>query len=244
MPAAAEAVGRLDAVLRVLYLIFNEGYASTAGPDLQRTELSGEAIRLTRMVHAARPTDGEVAGLLALMLLINARHRARTGPDGTLIPMAEQDRSLWDAGEVAEGVALISSALPRGPTGPYQLQAAIAAIHDEAPNAAATDWPQIAALYDVLLQIDHNPVVALNHAVAVAMFRGPEAGLELLAALESDTRVNDSRRFHAVRGHLLEMSGDRRGARASYEAAARRTTNLQQQRYLHAQLARLDAPAE
>jgi RNA polymerase sigma factor (sigma-70 family) len=244
MPASGEAAGRLDAVLRVLYLIFNEGYASTAGPDLQRTELTAEAIRLTRMVHTALPADSEVAGLLALMLLIHARHRARTGPDGTLIPMSEQDRSLWDDRSIAEGVDLITSALPRGPTGPYQLQAAIAAIHDEAPTAADTDWPQIAALYDVLLRVDCNPVVALNHAVAVAMVRGPEAGLELLASLSSDTRINNDRRFHAVRAHLLEMTGDRSAARASYEAAARRATNLQQQRYLHAQVTRLGAPAD
>jgi RNA polymerase sigma factor (sigma-70 family) len=244
MPAAGEAVGRLDAVLRVLYLIFTEGYASTAGPHLQRAELAAEAIRLTRMVHTARPADSEVAGLLALMLLIHARHRARTGPGGTLIPMAEQDRSVWDAGQIAEGVALITGALPVGPTGPYQLQAAIAAVHDEAPNAAATDWPQIAALYDVLLQLDQSPVIALNHAVAVAMFRGPRAGLELLAALGSDTRVRDDRRYHAVSAHLQEMSGDRRAARASYEAAERAATNLQQRRYLHAQAARLGADAE
>jgi RNA polymerase sigma factor (sigma-70 family) len=243
-PSAGEAVGRLDAVLRVLYLIFTEGYASTAGPHLQRTELAAEAIRLTRMVHTARPADSEVAGLLALMLLIHARHRARTGPDGTLIPMAEQDRSVWDAGQIAEGVALITGALPVGPTGPYQLQAAIAAIHDEAPTAAATDWPQIAALYDVLLQLDQSPVIALNHAVAVAMFRGPQAGLELLAALGSDTRVSDDRRFHAVSAHLQEMNGDRGAARASYEAAERAATNLQQRRYLNAQVARLDANAE
>jgi RNA polymerase sigma factor (sigma-70 family) len=244
MPAAGEAVGRLDAVLRVLYLIFTEGYASTAGPDLQRAELAAEAIRLTRMVHTALPADSEVAGLLALMLLIHARHRARTGPDGTLIPMAEQDRRVWEAGEIAEGVALITDALPVGLTGPYQLQAAIAAIHDEAPTAAATDWPQIAALYDVLGQLDQSPLIALNHAVAVAMFRGPQAGLELLAALGSDTRVSDDRRFHAVSAHLQEMSGDRRGARASYEAAERAATNLQQRRYLHAQVVRLDADAE
>ena len=158
--------------------------------------------------------------------------------------MAEQDRSVWDAGEIAEGVALITGALPVGHTGPYQLQAAIAVIHNEVPTAAATDWPQIAALYDVLLQLDQSPVIALNHAVAVAMFRGPQAGLDLLAALGSDTRVSDDRRFHAVSAHLQEMSGDRRGARASYEAAERAATNLQQRRYLHAQAARLDADAE
>jgi RNA polymerase sigma factor (sigma-70 family) len=244
MPAAGEAVERLDAVLRVLYLVFNEGYAATTGPDLQRTELTAEAIRLTRMVQAALPADSEVVGLLALMLLIHARHRARIGPDGALIPMAEQDRSRWDTETIAEGVALITGALPRGPTGVYQLQAAIAALHDEAPSAEATDWPQIAALYDVLLRLDPNPVVALNHAVAVAMARGPEAGLELLAGFGSDTRVNGDRRFHAVRAHLLEMTGDRDGARASYEAAAGRATNLQQRRYLHAQVARLDADAD
>lgn len=178
------------------------------------------------------------------MLLIDARHRARARPDGMLIPMSEQDRSLWDSRSIAEGIALITNALPRGPTGVYQLQAAIAALHDEATSTAVTDWPQIAALYDVLLRVDDNPVVALNHAVAVAMARGPEAGLELLSALGSDTRVNDDRRYHAVSAHLLEMTGDQSGARSSYEAAARRATNLQQQRYLHAQVARLDAPAE
>lgn len=244
MPASGDASGRLDAVLRVLYLLFNEGYAGTAGADLQRTALSAEAIRLTRMIHTALPGDGEVAGLLALMLLIHARHRARAGRDGTLIPMSKQNRSLWDRRSIAEGVALITSALPRGRTGVYQLQAAIAALHDEAPTAALTDWPQIAALYDVLLRVDRNPVVALNRAVAVAMVRGPKAGLEILAALDADTRVNDDRRFHAVRAHLLEMAGDRSGARASYEAAVRRATNLQQQRYLHAQVVRLGAPAE
>ena len=244
MPAAGEAASRLDAVLRVLYLIFNEGYASTSGPDLQRAELAAEAIRLTRLVRTARPADSEVSGLLALMLLIHARHRARTGADGTLIPMAAQDRSVWDTGEIAEGVALITSVLPPGPIGPYQLQAAIAAIHDEAPTAAATDWPQIAALYEVLLQLDPSPVISLNHAVAVAMFRGPQAGLDLLAALGSDKRVSQDRRFHAVRAHLQELTGDRRAARASYEAAERAATNLQQQRYLHAQVARLDTDTE
>jgi RNA polymerase sigma factor (sigma-70 family) len=244
MPSSGDSAGRLDAVLRVLYLIFNEGYASTSGPDLQRSELSADAIRLTRMVHTALPADSEVTGLLALMLLIHARHRARTGADGTLIPMGEQDRSFWDARSIAEGVAFVTSALPRGPTGVYQLQAAIAALHDEAPTAEVTDWPQIVALYEVLLRVDPNPVVALNHAVAVAMVRGPEAGLELLDALGSDTRVNDDRRFHAVRAHLLEMIGDRTAARASYGTAARRATNLQQQRYLYAQVERFGASAE
>jgi RNA polymerase sigma factor (sigma-70 family) len=244
MPAPSEARERLDAVLRVLYLIFNEGYASTVGPDLQRTELAVEAIRLTRMVHAALPANSEATGLLALMILIHARHRSRTGPDGTLIPMAEQDRARWDAQAITDGVALITGALPSGPTGVYQLQAAIAAIHDEAPTAAATDWPQIAALYEVLLRLDPNPVVALNHAVAAAMARGPRAGLELLATLGSDPRINDDRRFHAVRAHLLEMTGDLSGARATYEIAVRRATNLQQQRYLHAQIARLSTPAQ
>jgi predicted RNA polymerase sigma factor len=244
MPLAEEAVGRLDAVLRVLYLIFNEGYATTMGSDLQRSELTAEAIRLTRMVHAARPDDGEVTGLLALMLLINARHRARTGPDGALIPMAEQDRGLWDAQAVAEGIALITGALPRGSTGVYQLQAAIAALHDEAPAADATDWPQISALYDVLRRLDRSPVVALNHAVAVAMSGDPRAGLDLLATLTADQRVNGDRRYHAVRAHLLEMTGDSAAARASYELAVGLATNLQQQRYLQAQVARLSTPPD
>ena len=244
MPASPSDAGRLDAVLRVLYLVFNEGYASTSGPDLQRIELSTEAIRLARLVHRALPADSEATGLLALMLLIHARHRARTGPDGTLIPMAEQDRGRWDSEAIAEGVALISEALPRGPVGPYQLQAAIAAIHDEAPTADATDWPQIVALYEVLRQIDPGPVVALNHAAAVAMAGDPSAGLRLLAALDDDPRVNNDRRFHAVRAHLLELAGDEQGALAGYQAAARRATNLQQQRYLHTQIARLNPANE
>lgn len=244
MPTSDSAADRLEAVLRVLYLVFNEGYATTSGPDLQRTELSAEAIRVARLVHRALPTDSEVTGLLALMLLIHARRRARSGFDGTLIPMAEQDRSRWDTEAITEGVTLISEALPRGPIGPYQLQAAIAAIHDEAPTADDTDWPQIVALYEVLRQIDPGPVVALNHAAAVAMAGDPSAGLRLLAALDDDPRVNNDRRFHAVRAHLLEMAGDKRGALACYQAAARRATNLQQQRYLHTQIARLNPPNE
>ena len=237
MPAGAERAERLGAVLHVLYLIFNEGYASTSGPSLQRGELSAEAIRLARLVHKLLPDDGEVAGLLALMLLTDARRLARTGPGGELILMADQDRSRWDAGYIAEGIALITGALPRGPAGPYQLQAAIAAVHDEAPSAEATDWPQIAALYELLMRTSDNPVVALNHAVAVAMARGPAAGLELLGRLEADERIAEDHRLHAVRAHLLEMTGDRVAARSSYQAAARRATNLPQQRYLHARAA-------
>jgi predicted RNA polymerase sigma factor len=230
-------------VLRILYLIFNEGYASTAGTTLIRVDLAQEAIRLARMLHAARPGDSEAAGLLALMLLVHARHRARTAPDGSLIPMAEQDRSRWDRGAIDEGVALITAALPRGPTGPYQLQAAIAAVHDEAENPEATDWRQIAALYGVLLRLDDNPVVALNHAVAVGMVAGPWAGLELVQRLAKDARINADRRFHAVRGHLLEMADDPAAALEAYRAAAQAATNLQQQRYLNQQINRLQAPS-
>jgi RNA polymerase sigma factor (sigma-70 family) len=239
MPAGDERDDRLAAVLHTLYLIFNEGYATTSGPTLQRTELAAEAIRLTRMAHRLLPDDAEVTGLLALMLLTDARRPARTGPNGELIPMADQDRARWDAAAIAEGVALVSEALPSGDTGPYQLQAAIAALHDEAPSAEATHWPQIVALYEVLLRIGDNPVVALNHAVAVAMAQGAPAGLALLEGLACDRRISDDHRFHAVRGHLQEMAGDPVAARASYETAARRTTNLPQQRYLHARAARL-----
>jgi RNA polymerase sigma factor (sigma-70 family) len=242
LPAPAELEGRLNAVLRVLYLIFNEGYASTAGTALIRVGLAQEAIRLARTLYAARPDDSEVAALLALMLLIHARHRARTAPDGSLIPMAEQDRSLWDRDGIDEGIALVTAALPRGPIGPYQLQAAIAAVHDEAENPEATDWRQIAALYDVLLRLDDNPVVALNHAVAVSMVAGPRAGLELVQRLGADARINADRRFHAVRGQLLEMAGDRTTALEAYRAASRVATNLQQQHYLNQQITRLQAP--
>jgi RNA polymerase sigma factor (sigma-70 family) len=234
--------GRLDAVLRVLYLIFNEGYASTTGAQLLRVDLAEEAIRLTRILHTLLPDDSEVNGLLALMLLVHARHRARTGADGALLPMADQDRSLWDRTAIEEGVALITAALPRGPTGPYQLQAAIAAVHDEADSAEATDWAQVAALYGVLLRLDDNPVVALNHAVAVSMVTGPHAGLTLLQGLETDGRMTTSRRFHAVRAHLLEQSGEPAAALAAYRTAARYATNTQQQRYLHQQIARLENP--
>ena len=244
LPSPGELEGRLNAVLRVLYLIFNEGYASTAGTTLIRGDLAQEAIRLARMLYAARPGDSEVAGLLALMLLVHARHRARTAPDGSLVPMAEQDRSRWDRDAIDKGVALVTAALHRGPVGPYQLQAAIAAVHDEAENPEATDWCQIAALYRVLLRLDDNPVVALNHAVAVSMVAGPRAGLELVQRLGADSRINTDRRFHAVRGHLLEMADDPDTALEAYRAAARAATNLQQQRYLNQQINRLQARSE
>ncbi|HYM96036.1 MAG TPA: sigma-70 family RNA polymerase sigma factor, partial [Candidatus Sulfotelmatobacter sp.] len=186
MPVGPQRSERLAAVLHVLYLIFNEGYASTSGPALHRSELAAEAIRLARLLHGLLPDDAEVAGLLALMLLTDAREPARTGPNGELVPMAEQDRTRWKADQITEGVALVTEALRRGPAGPYQLQAAIAAIHDEAPSAEATDWPQIVALYGLLMRMSDNPVVALNHVVAVAMAEGPDRGLELLGTIEGD----------------------------------------------------------
>ncbi|NUR82604.1 MAG: sigma-70 family RNA polymerase sigma factor, partial [Nonomuraea sp.] len=235
MPADHEQ--RLAAVLHVLYLIFTEGYTSTSGDTLYRADLSAEAIRLTRILHRLLPADPEVAGLLALMLLTDARRPARTGHGGALIPLQDQDRTLWRHDDIAEGVALITAALPRGATGPYQLQAAIAAVHDEAPTAAETDWPQIVALYEVLLRVSAGPMAALNHAVAVAMARGPEEGLLRLAALEPD--LANHHRWHAARAHLLEMPGDPAAAREAYEEAARRTSSLPEQRYLHARAARL-----
>ncbi|MEU2037162.1 RNA polymerase sigma factor [Nocardia niwae] len=237
-PSGTERADRWAAVLHVLYLIFTEGYAATSGTSVYRVELSAEAIRLTRLVHRLLPADGEVAGLLALMLLTDARRAARTGPGGELIPMEEQDRSRWDATAIAEGIALITAALPRGVPGPYQLQAAIAALHDEAPSYAATDWPQITLLYERLLASADNPVIALNHAVAVAMAVGPAAGLKLVDDL--DERLADDHRLPAVRGHLLEMLGDVAGARAAYRSAAQRTTSIPQRRYLLSRAARLD----
>ena len=239
LPTGPERDRGLAAVRHVLYLIFTEGYAATSGPGLVRPDLSGEAIRLARILHRLLPGDREAIGLLALMLLTDARRPARTGPAGEPIPMAEQDRSRWDAALIGEGVALLTSALSQGPPGPYQLQAAIAAVHDEAPSAADTDWPQIVALYE-LLQVFGNPVTALNYAVAVAMTRGPRAGLDLLAGLAADQRIVAGHRFHAVRAHLLEMAGDHTAARDSYLEAARRAGSLPHQRYLNAQATRLN----
>ena len=241
LPAPSERAARLSAVLHVLYLIFNEGYATTAGAHLYRPDLSSEAIRLCRGVRQLLPHDAEVAGLLALMLLTDARRAARAGPHGELIPMAEQDRSLWHAASIAEGVQLVTEALRQGRPGPYQLQAAIAAVHDEAPSLEATDWDQIVALYEVLLQAASNPVVALNHAAAVGMARGPRAGLARLEELAGDPRLAEDYRLDAVRAHLLEMAGDRPRAHAAYLAAAERAPNLAQQRYLHARAARLSS---
>jgi RNA polymerase sigma factor (sigma-70 family) len=239
MPGPDERPVRLGIVLHVLYLIFNEGYTATAGAGLTAPELSGEAIRLTRWLHRLLPEDAEVTGLLALMLLTDARRAARTGPDGSLIPLGEQDRSRWDATRIAEGVALVSAVLPAGQVGPYQVQAAIAAVHDEAESIDATDWPQILGLYELLERLAPGPMVSLNRAVAVAMVAGPAAGLDLLRELASDRRLAEHHRLHATRAHLLEMSGDRHGAVASYRAAARRTTSLPERRYLTGRAARL-----
>jgi RNA polymerase sigma factor (sigma-70 family) len=240
LPPEAERSERVAAVLQVLYLIFNEGYTASSGPALHRVELSGQAIRLARQLHQRLPGDGEVAGLLALMLLTDARRPARAGPDGALVPLAEQDRSRWDAAAIAEGVALVTKALASAPIGPYQLQAAIAAVHDEAPSFEQTDWDQILGLYELLERLAPGPMVELNRIVAVAMVHGPEAGLRQLAAAETSPALAGHHRLDAVRAHLLELAGQTEAARASYQLAARRTLSLAERRYLTARAARLE----
>jgi len=241
MPTAEERVPRLRSVLHTLYLIFNEGYTSSNGPDLRRGDLSYEAMRLTRMAHHLQAEDAEVAGLYALMLLTDARRPARTGPEGELIPLTQQDRTLWNRGQIAEGIALLSEALPRGSVGPYQLQAAIAAVHDEAASADETDWPQILALYDMLRRMSDNPMVRLNHAIAAAMVHGPNKGLELLDTLQTDVRLTNHHRLDAARAHLLERAGNHQAAIIHYRAAAGKTANLPERNYLLTQAARLSS---
>jgi RNA polymerase sigma factor (sigma-70 family) len=239
LPPEDERAERLRVVLQVLYLIFNEGYTATSGDDLHRPDLTAEAIRLTRALHRLLPDDGEVTGLLALMLLTEARRPARSLPDGTLVPLDDQDRRLWDANAIKEGVALITSTLAASTIGPYQLQAAIAAVHDEAPSAQDTDWVQILGLFDLLAAIAPNPVVTLNRSVAVAKVQGPRAALALLEGLEEDERMAGNHRLDAVRAHLLEQAGELDAAREHFERAARRTTSTPEQRYLQAQARRL-----
>jgi predicted RNA polymerase sigma factor len=226
LPRTSERAERLQVVMQVLYLIFNEGYTDV------RTDLAAEAIRLTRLLHRLLPAEDEVAGLLALMLLTHARRTARSEPDGTLVPLAEQRRELWDTEQIEDGVALLTQTLGRSSAGPYQLQAAIAAVHDEAASAAETDWPQILALYSVLEQVSPGSVVTLNRAVALAMVEGPRAGLALLDTLRGDESMTHTHRLDAVRGHLLELAGDTTGARECYRRAARMTTSLAERQYL------------
>jgi RNA polymerase sigma factor (sigma-70 family) len=238
MPTDDEYSNRLKSVLHVLYLLFNEGYTSSTGAELHRADLSDEAIRLTRMVHAQLPDNGEVTGLLALMLLTDARRAARTGPDGELVPLDEQDRGRWNRRLITEGVALVVEALSRGHTGVYQLEAAIAAVHAQAPTARETAWPQILAVYEILDRLSGNPIVTLNMAIATAMVHGPDAGLRLLEPLGE--QLSGQYRLDAVRAHLLEMRGDLEDAAAHYRAAAERTDSLPEQRYLVSQAVRLD----
>jgi predicted RNA polymerase sigma factor len=242
MPERSDWRMRLDAVLHVLYLVFSEGSTSTAGSALQRPDLAREAVRITRELHRLLPEEPEVAGLLALMLLTDARSAARTTAEGALVPLAEQDRSRWDGARIAEGVALVTAALRQGRIGQYQVQAAIAAVHDEAPTAADTDWPQVLALYGVLERITDNPLVTLNRSVALAMVQGPAAGLAALDGLAGDPRLARGHRLHAVRGHLLEDAGDPEAAVAAYLEAAGRATNVAERDYLRMRAARLGRP--
>ena len=239
LPSEEQRAERLRAVLHVLYLMFSEGYTSSIGLDLNRPDLSNEAIRLTRTLHGLLPKDGEVAGLLALMLLTDARRTARTGEQGELIPLDEQNRTLWDRKLIAEGVALVSGALSEGSVGAYQLQAAIAAVHDEAERVEDTDWPQILALYGLLERMSDNPMVRLNRAIAAAMVQGPRVGLELLQALDDDPRIAGHYRLDAVRGHLFQMADNPERAIAHYRAAAERTASIPERDYLITKASRL-----
>lgn len=232
MPPPEQRTAILGAVLHVLYLVFNEGYATSSGDRHQRVDLSSEAIRLARAAHALLPESSEVSGLLALMLLTDARRPARSGANGEIVPLDEQDRSLWNQEAIAEGVRLVTDAMKRGPVGSYLLQAAIAAVHDEAAHADDTDWPQIVALYGVLMQMSDNPMVALNQAVAVAMVNGPAEGLALLEELDRDPRIKDHYRLDAVRAHLLERSGNAADAVRYYEMAAEKTASIPERNYL------------
>jgi len=244
LPPPGEREARLVAVRQVLYLIFNEGYTASSGARLHRVELTAEAIRLTRLLRAQLPGDGEVAGLLALMLLTDARRPARVRPDGSLVPLAAQDRSRWDAAAIAEGVALITATLADAPIGPYQLQAAIAAVHDEAARPEETDWPQILQLYGMLHALAPGPMVLLNRVVALAEVHGPVLGLAQLELAEDDPALRGHHRVAAVRAHLLEMSGDLAAARAAYLEAARLTLSAPEQRYLASRAAALSPPAD
>ena len=243
LPPQPQRTERLGVVLQVLYLIFNEGYTASSGPALQRTDLTAEAIRLARMLDRLLPDEAEVAGLLALMLLTDARRAARTDTDGRIVPLADQQRDRWDAATIAEGQAILARTLGTGPVGPYQIQAAIAALHDEALTAEATDWPQILALYDVLTTVAPGPVVTLSRAVALANVHGPRAGLAVLGTLDTDDRMAHTHRLESVRAHLLEQTGDVTAARDSYRRAAKMTTSLPEQRYLELRAARLLQPA-
>ena len=239
MPPPGERNVSLGAVLHVLYLIFNEGYATSSGEPHQRVDLSSEAIRLSRALQELLPDNGEVNGLLALMLLTAARRHARSGPNGEIVPLDEQDRSLWNKQAIAEGVRLVTDAMTRGAVGSYLLQAAIAALHDEAARAEATDWPQIVALYGVLMRMSDNPMVVLNHAVAVAMAQGPAEGLAVLEKLDRDPRIKDHYRLDAVRAHLLERLGEVTAALPYYQAAAEKTASIPERNYLLMKIARL-----
>jgi predicted RNA polymerase sigma factor len=242
MPERSDWRMRLDAVLHVLYLVFSEGHTSTAGSALQRPDLAREGVRLARDLHRLLPEEAEVAGLLALMLLTDARSPGRSSADGSLVPLADQVRSRWDGALIAEGTTLLTAALRQGRIGQYQVQAAIAAVHDEAPTAADTDWPQVLALYGVLERITDNPLVALNRSVALAMVHGPAAGLAALDRLADEPRLAGNHRPHAVRGHLLEEAGEPEAAVRAYLEAAGRATNVAEREYLRSRAARLGPP--